>query len=75
MFLFNDLNNYNHTNLRDTYDVYNNAIDVLMFKNDHEFFVNNEDANIDLFENLEVLAYSKIFGNDVDNAFKVLLKR
>lgn len=74
MFLFNDLNNYNHTNLRHTYDVYDNVMDVLIFKNAQEFFVNNEDANIDLFENLEVLAFSKVLENDADNAFKVLLK-
>lgn len=38
MFLFDNSLKYTGTNLKDAYDVYNNTIDVLMYKNGIEFF-------------------------------------
>jgi hypothetical protein len=77
MFLFDNSFKYTEctgTNLKDAYDVYNNTIDVLMYKNGKEFFVNDEDEDIGLIKNFKVLEYAKVLENDADNCFKVLLK-
>lgn len=74
LFLFENSLKYTGTNLKDTYDVYNNTIDVLMYKNGKEFFVNDDERNVELIKNFKVLEYAKVLENDADNAFKVLLK-
>lgn len=73
IFLFDNSLKYTGTNLKDTYDVYNNTIDVLMYKNGKEFFVNDENRNVELIKNFKVLEYAKVLENDADNSFKVLL--